>query len=93
MAEHAGIGGICQRAITLPSLDASAQFVGFGRAPGRFKIVVVFAEVPNRFRTNTTGPHTSVWGNLGRCHTGQGDHLALLDQRTSHPPLAQALNG
>src|SRR6266566_2343224 len=82
MAEHVGIGCIRQGAVTLASFDAPAQFVGFGRAPGRAKIVVVVAQVSNGLRADTAGPYITIRGNLGRGNPCQArDHLAFFDQR------------
>ncbi len=82
MAEHVGVGGIGQRTIALPCLDAAPQLVGLGRAPHRPKIVAMLAQVAHRLGPDTTRPHIPIGRNLRRCHPRQArDHLALLHQR------------
>ncbi len=82
MAEHIGVGGIGQRTITLPRLDAAAQRVGVRRPPHRAKIVGVLAQVAHRLGANTARPHIPIGRDLRRGHPRQArDHLALLHQR------------
>src|SRR5258708_6996060 len=70
MADHIGIGCISQRAMALTSFDALAQLIGLAGHPGRAEIIVVFAQVANRLRTDTAGPDIAVRGDLRGCHTG-----------------------
>lgn len=64
MTEHIGVGDVRQRAVALTGLDAASQFVGLCCGPRRAEVVVVVAQVADRFRTDAAGPHIAVGRDL-----------------------------
>ena len=45
MADHIGVGGVSQRAVTLTGFDAAAELIGFGGSPYAAEVVVVLAQI------------------------------------------------